>query len=82
MMMQVWEKYVKARAEENIGHLAYYFCFDASDDDRVTAFQVFESEKAKNEFLEGDWYTEYLSEVERHIAEPPVISAAYVVWNK
>jgi quinol monooxygenase YgiN len=82
MMMQVWETHVKPRAEKNIGHLAYYFCFDACDEDRVTAFQVFESNNAKEDFLAGDWYPEYLAEVGKHIEEPPVISTARVVWAK
>ena len=81
-VQRVWEKYVKPRASANPGHLAYYFCHDSADPDVVCVFQLYASEQAMKEFLSGDWYPDYLTEIKNVTAAAPQITPAALVWNK
>ena len=81
-MKEIWEKHVKPRAEVNPEHLSYYFCFDSTDPDVISVFQLYASEEAMRTFLAADWYPEYLREVGTVIADAPVISPAELVWRK
>ncbi len=82
MLHAVWEKYVRPAALRNSGHLAYHFCFDEADQDRVVAFQIFANLEAKDAFLKNEWYPAYLKDISAHIAEPPDITAASIIWSK
>lgn len=79
---RVWEKHVKPRAAANPAHEAYYFCYDRADADVISVFQLYSSEAAMNEFLGGDWYPVYLSEVAEFVATPPRVMPADPVWTK
>lgn len=79
---RVWQKYIQPRVAENPGHEAYYFCFDQTDPDVISVFQLYTSEEAMKEFLGGEWYPQYLAEVGEAVAEPPQISPASLVWSK
>ncbi|MDB4474498.1 antibiotic biosynthesis monooxygenase [Opitutaceae bacterium] len=81
-MRAVWEEYIKPNVRDNPGHLAYYFNTVADDPDGVVAYQIFTNEAAKDAFLASDWYPEYLEKVSVHVAEPPEITTASVVWSK
>lgn len=79
---RVWEKHVQPRAAANPAHEAYYFCYDSSDPDVICVFQLYSSAEAAREFLGGAWYPGYLEEVGAHIATPPQIIPAGLVWAK
>jgi quinol monooxygenase YgiN len=79
---RVWEKYVKPRVEANPDHEAYFFCLDDNDPDVICVFQLYPNKEAMQEFLNGDWYSEYMNEVSRVVAEPPQIVPAGLVWSK
>jgi quinol monooxygenase YgiN len=79
---RVWEKYVKPRAAANPAHEQYFFCFDSKDTDAICVFQLYTSETAMQEFLQGDWYADYLKEVAQFVAVPPQITPANLVWAK
>ncbi len=81
-MQRIWERHVKPRVEGNPAHLFYFFCEDALDPDVVRVFQLYESDEAMNAFPGGAWYQDYLSEVSKVVAAPPVISPAPLVWSK
>ncbi len=81
-MQRIWEKHVKPRAEANPAHLAYYFCYDNNDPDVVSVFQLYDNPTALEQFLEGDWYPEYLREVATVVAVPPELTKASLVWAK
>lgn len=81
-MQAIWEKHVKPRAAANPQHLAYYFCFDDSDPDVVSVFQLYQSNEAMADFLAGDWYPLYLVEVAGVVAEPPQVLPASPIWQK
>lgn len=81
-MQDIWQTYVKPRAEANPDHLAYFFCLDAEDADVVSVFQLFRSAQAVKEFMAGDWYPEYLAKVGEVVAEAPTILEAIPAWIK
>lgn len=78
----IWERHVKPRVEVNPDHEPYYFCHDDNDPDVVCVFQIYSSEAAMQDFLSGEWYPAYLSEVSKVVAAAPQISPATLVWNK
>jgi quinol monooxygenase YgiN len=79
---RVWENYVKPRAAANPAHEAYYFCYDTKDAAMICVFQLYTSEAAMQEFLEGAWYADYLKEVGEFVAVPPQITPADLIWTK
>ncbi len=81
-LRSVWERFIKACVVKNPGHLAYYFSYDLEDPDRVIAFQIFSDIQAKDEFLNSEWYPNYLEQISEHIAEPPIITTASLIWSK
>ena len=81
-LQQIWERYVKPRAEANPGHEAYFFCLDEADPDVVCVFQLYSSEAALEAFLQGDWYPGYLAEVSQVVAAPPELTRAAPAWIK
>jgi quinol monooxygenase YgiN len=79
---RIWEKHVKPRVQANPAHEAYYFCYDNSDRDVISVFQLYTSEADADEFLGGAWYPKYLEEVSKVVASSPQISPASLIWNK
>ncbi len=78
----VWERYVKPRAQSNPNHEAYYFCYDESDEDVISVFQLFSNKQAVDSFMKGEWYAEYLKEVSEYILEAPQLITAVPQWIK
>jgi quinol monooxygenase YgiN len=66
----------------NSGHLAYFYCFDESNPDAITAFQVYADAESSAAFLQTDAYRAYLVEVEPLLTGPPQVSAHTPVWSK
>jgi len=81
-LCSVWEHYIKPNASANPGHLACFFCLDSGNDTGVTAFQIFSSEEAKEQFLQSPWYPEYLQKVSEFVAGPPTITSSWIAWSK
>jgi len=79
---RVWEAHVKPRAAANPAHEAYYFCYDSKDPDVICVFQLYSDATSMQSFLKGAWYDEYLREVGQHVAIPPQITPADLVWAK
>jgi quinol monooxygenase YgiN len=79
---RVWEKHVKPRASANPNHLAYYYCYDDKDSDVVLVFQLYKDAASSQDFMKGDWYSDYVKEVGQFVAKPPVISSATPIWAK
>jgi quinol monooxygenase YgiN len=79
---RIWENHVKPRAAANPAHIAYYFCFDDTDPDVVSVFQLYSSKEAMADFLSGDWYPLYLAEIAEVVAEAPQVMPASLVWQK
>ena len=79
---RVWAKHVQPRVEVNPAHEAYFFCYDNADSDVISVFQLYTNTTAPQEFMNGAWYAEYLSEVAQFIVAPPEIAPATLVWAK
>ncbi len=77
-----WEKYMASAISSNPGHTAYFYCFDNADPDSISAFQVYESAEASQEFLATDSYAAYLEDVEPLLAGQPQVTALTPVWVK
>lgn len=66
----------------NDSHLAYFYCFDDTDPDAISAFQVYDSAGSSQQFLETDAYRAYLQDVEPLLSGPPQVTALTPVWSK
>lgn len=78
----VWEKHMAPAVSANPGHTAYFYCFDNSDPDSISAFQVYESAEASQHFLKTESYSAYLKDVEPLLSGPPQVTALTPVWVK
>ncbi len=79
---KVWEKHMAPAIAANPGHTAYFYCFDNSDSDSITAFQQYSSVEASQDFLKTSSYAAYLDEVDSFLCEPPQVTALTPVWSK
>jgi quinol monooxygenase YgiN len=79
---KVWEAHMAPAVADHLGHLAYFYCLDNADPDAIIAFQVYDSAKSSQEFLETDAYAAYLRDVERLLAGPPQVTSLTPVWSK
>lgn len=82
LLRATWERFIKPNALKNPHHLEYYFSYDRDCEERVTAFQIFSSIEAKNDFISSPWYPDYIQEISQHIAEPPEITELSLMWSK
>jgi quinol monooxygenase YgiN len=78
----VWEKHMAPAVSSNPGHTAYFYCFDNADADAISAFQVYESAEASQQFLTTDSYAAYLLDVEPLLSGPPQVTALTPMWVK
>lgn len=78
----VWEKHMVPAVAANPGHTAYFYCFDNADPDAISAFQVYESAEASQQFLQTASYAAYLQDVEPLLSGPPQVAALTPVWVK
>lgn len=78
----VWERHMAPAVSSNPGHTAYYYCFDKTDPDSISAFQVYDSVESSQAFLATDEYAAYLGEVEPLLSGPPEVTALTPVWVK
>ena len=78
----MWEKHMGPTVSNNPGHVAYFYCFDNADPDSISAFQVYQSAQASQEFLATDGYAAYLKAVESLLSGPPQVTALTPVWTK
>lgn len=79
---KVWEAHLGPAVDANPGHLAYFYCFDDTDPDAISAFQVYDSLESSRQFLETDAYAGYLRAVEPLLSGPPQITQLTPVWTK
>jgi len=79
---KVWEKHMAPAVSSNPGHTAYFYCLDNTDPDSISAFQVYESAEASQQFLKTDSYSAYLKDVEPLLSGPPQVTALTPVWVK
>lgn len=66
----------------NPGHVAYFYCFDNTDPDAISAFQVYGSAEESQQFLQTDAYAAYLRDVEPLLSGPPLVTSLTPVWAK
>ncbi len=79
---RIWERHMAPAIAANPGHLAYSYCFDNNDPDRIHAFQHYASAEASRAFLETDAYAAYLEEVEPLLSGPPRVVSLTPMWSK
>ena len=78
----VWVKHMAPAVSANPGHAAYFYCFDNADPDSISAFQVYESAEASQQFLKTESYAAYLHDVEPLLSGPPQVTTLTPVWAK
>ncbi len=78
----IWRKHMLASIEENAAHLAYAYCFHATDADVVLAYQEYADRAASDAFVATPQYGRYLTEVEPLLAAQPVVTVGKPMWVK
>ncbi|KRA39252.1 MULTISPECIES: putative quinol monooxygenase [unclassified Nocardioides] len=81
-VQKVWEAHMAPAVADNPGHVAYFYCFDNTDPDAISAFQVYDSAESSQRFLETDAYAAYLRAVEPLLSGPPQVTALTPMWAK
>ena len=79
---KVWEEHMAPAVDGNAGHVAYFYCFDNTDPDAISAFQVYDSAESSQRFLETDAYAAYLRAVEPLLSGPPQVTSLTPQWTK
>lgn len=79
---RVWETYMAPAIASNPDHVAYFYCFDNGDPDSISAFQLYTSLEASEQFLRTHAYAEYLRHVEPLLVGPPRVTTLTPVWTK
>ena len=80
-VQDVWNKHMRPAVAANPGHLAYIYAF-GSDEDRICAFQVYESAEEAQAFLRSDAYVAYELEVSPLLYGPPQVEVLQAQWVK
>ena len=78
----VWEKHMAPAVAANPGHLAYYYCFDATQPNVIVAFQQYRSADDAATFLQTDAYRAYECEVTILLAGAPQVQRLKAAWSK
>ena len=78
----VWERHMAPAIRDNPGHLAYYYCYDTSDEDVLRVFQLYRDRAASEAFLNHPNYAAYLAESRPLLASAPEIHEACPAWTK
>lgn len=78
----VWERVMAPAVAAHAGHLAYVYCLDEGDADRITAFQVYADAAAAAGFLQTEAYRDYEGEVAALLLGPPEVRRLTPTWSK
>ncbi|WP_338447003.1 antibiotic biosynthesis monooxygenase [Pelagerythrobacter marensis] len=77
----VWAKHMKDAIAGNPGHRVYAYSYGPGED-RIVAFQVYDTQEQANDFLKHSSYKAYLAESRPLLARDPVITVLDVRWLK
>ncbi len=77
----IWEERMATAVADNPGHLAYVYCLDDDDPDRITAFQVYADAEAAAAFLRTEAYATYEREVAPLLQGPPEVRRLTPTWS-
>ncbi|KQS56746.1 monooxygenase [Geodermatophilus sp. Leaf369] len=77
----IWEERMAPAVADNPGHLAYVYCLDDGDHDRITAFQVYADAEAAAGFLRTEVYLAYEREVAPLLLGPPEVRRLTPTWS-
>lgn len=78
----LWERRMAPAVAAHPGHLAYVYCLDETDPDRITAFQVYADAEAAAAFLRTEEYLAYEREVAPLLEGPPEVRRLTPTWSK
>ncbi|MDZ7910643.1 MAG: antibiotic biosynthesis monooxygenase [Rhodococcus sp. (in: high G+C Gram-positive bacteria)] len=79
----VWEQHMApAPVAANPGHLSYAYCFDDTDPDVISAFQVYRDPQAANDFQHTSTYRAYETAVTPLLAGAPSVVRLTPAWTK
>lgn len=77
----VWAQHMAPAITANPGHLSYHYCFDATDPERIHAFQQYRSAEDAQAFLETEAYRAYERDV-TPLLDGTVVTRMAPVWTK
>ena len=78
----LWEQYLKSRAEANTAQELYVFCYDNNDPDTFLLFEVYNDPAALDENAKSDWFASYMEKVGPLLDGMPEVNMTTPVWAK
>lgn len=78
----VWEEHMAPAVTDNLGHLAYSYCFDHADPDVICAFQVYRDADDAAAFQHTPAYAAYENAVAPLLTGAPSVRRLTPVWTK
>ncbi|MFC6487058.1 putative quinol monooxygenase [Nitratireductor sp. GCM10026969] len=79
---RIWEKYARAYIEDADGQIAYVYGFDDTDPDAIVAYQFYDGEAGKEDFVKQPWYPDYERETAALLAGPSEFRTITPQWIK
>ena len=81
-LVALWEKHLKARAEENAEQVRYVLALDMADPDTVRISEVYATQAAFEANSQAPWFADYMAEAGPLLAGQPDFSMARPHWVK
>ncbi|MEM9853248.1 MAG: antibiotic biosynthesis monooxygenase [Pseudomonadota bacterium] len=81
-LVDLWDKHLKARAEENARHVSYVFALDMADPEIVYITEVYASQSDFEASSQSPWFAAYMAEAGPLLAGEPGCAMASPHWVK
>ena len=79
---ELWEKFLKGRAEINDAQELYFFCNDNNDADTFLLFEVYSDPVALAKNATTEWFAAYMEAVGPLLDGMPEVHMTTPVWAK
>ncbi len=81
-LIALWEKHLKARAQENEAQIRYVIARDAADPDTLRITEVYATQAAFEANSQAPWFGEYMAEAGPLLAGQPEFHMGTPHWVK
>ena len=79
---ELWEKFLKGRAEANDAQELYFFCNDNNDPDTFLLFEVYSDPAALAKNATTEWFAAYMESVGPLLDGMPEVHMTTPIWAK
>lgn len=81
-LVALWDKHLRARAEENNDQVRYVMALDMNDPNVIHMSEVYATHAAFEANSQAPWFSEYMAESAPLLAGQPEFSMAQPHWIK